>query len=158
MSVFVEKSVIFKFRMITHPDHKRTKMFEAEKEKANEKSNQSQSNSDSESELDQDPDPYCRRYGNWHYEYRVNGELDHQFSAPIVYSNRAELHDSMKSLEEQILEGRVEITIKEAREVWDDIPSPPPEDLEAAIQIMDRYKLPDPIFPEVPETKLPDWD
>ena len=105
-----------------------------------------------------DPDPIYHRYGRFHYEHRVNGELDHQYDGHIVYSNRRELHQSMQFLEQEIFDGNVTITIKKVKEDWDDIPSPTPEDLEAAIQIMDQIQLPDPEVPKCQETSEKSWD
>ena len=51
-----------------------------------------------------------------------------------------------------------QIRIYHREDTYDDIPDPTPEDLEAAIQIMDRYKLPDPEVPRPQKTAERSWD
>ena len=100
----------------------------------------------------------CFRFGNKHYIHKINGEVDNEYNVGIWVKNSHDLHVSMQQIENEILAGRITITINEIHEDWDDIPSPTQEDLDRAIAICDRYKLPDPIVPKTQETGQPSWD
>ena len=87
-------------------------------------------------------------------KYYYNDEPDLFYSEPIVINSRADFDELL----DEFLNSKSTITFTKVEDDWDDIPSPPQEDLEAAIQIMDQIQLPDPIVPIPQKTNLPDWD
>ena len=89
--------------------------------------------------------------------YYYNGNKAAIESEPITI-REDQIQDLLSEIQDEILNKGGFIKIEHKEEDWDDIPSPPQEDLEAAIQIMDQIKLPDPIVPIPQKTNLPDWD
>ena len=96
--------------------------------------------------------------GHYHYKRTVNGDVDQEFNVPIVVESVSDLDSTMKQIREEIVDGEIQITIHRTREYWDDIPSPPTEDFNAAIAIKDNYELPEIEVPETQQTNSPSWD
>ena len=128
--------------MITKADHQKVTYLQAQ---------ESESESDSDSKLKfESPIQLGTRMTQVYY----NRVKEAEFINPVIINGI----DDWINLLEEILSTDSRIQIKTIKEDWDDIPSPPEEDLDQAIQIMDQIKLPDPIFPKVQETGQPSWD
>ena len=139
---FATEKCRFKLGMITKADHQKVTYLQAQ---------ESESESDSDSKLKfESPIQLGTRMTQVYY----NRVKEAEFINPVIINGI----DDWINLLEEILSTDSRIQIKTIKEDWDDIPSPPEEDLDQAIQIMDQIKLPDPIFPKVQETGQPSWD
>ena len=95
----------------------------------------------------------------YHWIHLVNGEVDSQYRVTVATDTISELHQTMVELEKQIYNGEVSVEITKVVEDWIDIPSPPQEQLQQAIEITNSTELPQPPVPEVPEKYLrTSWD
>ena len=65
---------------------------------------------------------------------------------------------TIEQIENDLINDKITITINETREDWLDLPSPPPEDLESAMQICDHFKFPDPVVPDYKGNESDSWD
>ena len=97
-------------------------------------------------------------FGHYHYKRTYNGDIDLEFNVPILIESTDELNSTLDQIRKDLMDGEITITIHKKTEYWDDIPSPPAEDLAQAIAIMNEYELPEPEVPKVPETDQPSWD
>ena len=121
-------------------------------------SSQSQFDSEFNSESNSNGSDLFIQLGHYHFKRTDNGEVDQEFTVPIIVESMEDFDSTMNQLKQKILDGEIQITIEKHTEYWDDIPSPSQEDLEAAIQIMDQIQLPDPEVPRPQKTAERSWD
>ena len=110
------------------------------------------------SNLNDDDTRELKVLGRYHYIHRINGELNNEFNVRIVVETEEDFKLTMRTIEDYLRTGEITITINKIIEDWDDIPSPPQEQLEKAIEIANQFKLELPPVPEVEKTNEPSWD